>query len=119
MTAGPKIGWYRRRFTVRKNFPNGEPIWLQFGAVDWRADVWVNGRKVAEHAGGYTPFEADITDALRPDGVAIVTVEDRMRGWPAVIAKEKSALRQVVGDPWRSKVGRFIAGSVSRTNLGR
>ena len=49
---------------VPKNFPADERVWLRFGAVDWRADVWVNGRKVAEHEGGYTPFEADISDAL-------------------------------------------------------
>ncbi len=74
VTPGPKIGWYRRRFTVPKNFPTGQRIWLQFGAVDWRADVWVNGRKVAEHEGGYTPFEADISDALRPDGENVLVV---------------------------------------------
>ena len=49
-------------------FPAGERVWLRFGAVDWRADVWVNGRKVAEHEGGYTPFEADISDAVDRDG---------------------------------------------------
>ncbi|MGP4088399.1 glycoside hydrolase family 2 protein, partial [Streptomyces sp. KR55] len=37
-----------------------------FGAVDWRADVYVNGTKVAAHEGGYDKFSADITDALRP-----------------------------------------------------
>ena len=59
-----KIGWYRRRFTVPKRLPSDRRVWLRFGAVDWRADVWVNGRKVADHEGGYTPFEADISDAL-------------------------------------------------------
>ncbi len=64
----PKIGWYRRKFRVPDDFPKGDRNWLRFGAVDWRADVWVNGTKVAEHEGGYTPFEADITDALAADG---------------------------------------------------
>jgi hypothetical protein len=58
------VAWYRREFTVPSDFPRGDRVWLRFGAVDWRADVWVNGRKVAEHEGGYTPFEADVTDAL-------------------------------------------------------
>ena len=69
-----KIGWYRRRFTVPKEFPADHRVWLRFGAVDWRADVWVNGRKVAEHEGGYTPFEADISDALKRDGENVVVV---------------------------------------------
>jgi hypothetical protein len=66
-SGAPKIGWYRRRFTVPKEFPADHHVWLRFGAVDWQADVWVNGRKVVEHEGGYTPFEADITDSMRRD----------------------------------------------------
>jgi hypothetical protein len=74
----PKIGWYRRRFTVPKTFPADQRVWLRFDAVDWRADVWVNGRKVAEHEGGYTPFEADISDALTraADNVLVVRAFD-------------------------------------------
>ncbi len=53
--GAPKVGWYRRRFTVPKEFPADQRVWLRFEAVDWRADVWVNGQKVAEHEGGYTP----------------------------------------------------------------
>jgi len=60
----PKVGWYRRGFTIPKTFPAGQRVWLRFGAVDWSAQVWVNGRKIAEHEGGYTPFEADITDVV-------------------------------------------------------
>jgi hypothetical protein len=66
--GAPQIGWYRRTFTVPEDFPKDDRVWLRFGAVDERADVWVNGKKVAEHDGGYTPFEADITDALKPEG---------------------------------------------------
>src|SRR4051812_36135044 len=54
--GAPKVGWYRRTFTVPDDFPKGDRVWLRFGAVDDRADVWVNGRHVAEHEGGYTPF---------------------------------------------------------------
>jgi hypothetical protein len=76
--GAPKVGWYRRGFKVPTSFHAGERIWLRFGAVDWRADVWVNGRKVAEHEGGYTPFEADISDvALRGgENVVVVRAED-------------------------------------------
>jgi hypothetical protein len=72
--GAPKVGWYRRRFSVPKEFPAGQRVWLRFGAVDWRADVWVNGRKVAEHEGGYTPFESDISDALERQGENVVVV---------------------------------------------
>ena len=66
--SSPKVGWYRRTFEVPKDFPKGDRVWLRFGAVDHRADVWVDGAKVGEHEGGYTPFEFDVTDALKGDG---------------------------------------------------
>lgn len=65
--GAPKVGWYRRTFRLPASFPADHQVWLRFGAVDWRADVWVNGRKVGDHEGGYTPFEFDITDALKRD----------------------------------------------------
>jgi beta-galactosidase/beta-glucuronidase len=54
--------WYRRRFDV----PPGEDptVLLHFGAVDYRATVWVNGQLVGTHEGGYTPFTCDISAAL-------------------------------------------------------
>jgi hypothetical protein len=56
--------WYRRALPVR---PRASRRWLlHFGAVDWEAVAWVNGRQVGEHRGGYDPFTVDITDALRP-----------------------------------------------------
>ncbi|WP_158633579.1 sugar-binding domain-containing protein [Tautonia sociabilis] len=71
----PEIGWYRRTFRVPDDWPEGRRVWLRFGAVDYRADVWVNGTKVAEHEGGYTPFEADVTDALADgDGENVLVV---------------------------------------------
>jgi hypothetical protein len=65
--GAPKVGWYRRRFRVPAEFPKDQRVWLRFGAVDWRTDVWVNGRKVGDHEGGYTPFEFDVTDAVARD----------------------------------------------------
>src|SRR5512146_2139063 len=47
-------GWYRREVTVPREWA-GQRIWLNFGAVDWHARVWLNGRPIGEHAGGYTP----------------------------------------------------------------
>jgi hypothetical protein len=68
------VAWYRRSFRVPADFPAAERLWLHFGAVDWKADVWVNGRHVAAHEGGYTPFSADITAAAPRGEPVVVTV---------------------------------------------
>lgn len=55
--------WYRRKFTVGKKFSGKEAL-LHFGAVDWQCSVWVNGKLVGEHTGGYNPFTFNITDVI-------------------------------------------------------
>lgn len=70
--VGKEVGadnalWYRRRFTVPKSW-RGRDIMLNFGAVDWMADVWVNGTKAGNHTGGYTPFGFNITPVLNAGG---------------------------------------------------
>ena len=55
--------WYQLEFTVPSKW-KGNKVLLHFGAVDWKADVWVNDVKVGQHKGGYTPFSFDITAAL-------------------------------------------------------
>jgi beta-galactosidase/beta-glucuronidase len=76
--------WYERNFTIQPS--QGRTI-LHFGAVDYSAQVWVNGQLVAEHEGGHTTFSADITHALKADGRQTVTVfvEDD----PADLAKPR------------------------------
>ena len=59
--------WYRRDFTVPPAW-NGQRIKLNFGAVDYEAEVYVNGESVAIHRGGYEPFSLDITDYLKGSG---------------------------------------------------
>ncbi len=56
--------WYQREFTVPSNWKNNRVL-LHFGAVDWKADVWVNDIKVGQHTGGYAPFSFDVTPALK------------------------------------------------------
>jgi beta-galactosidase/beta-glucuronidase len=65
--------WYRRTVEIEPP-PDGKRLTLHFGAVDYRAHVWVNGDLVASHEGGMTPFQADVTDALNPDGVQVIVV---------------------------------------------
>jgi beta-galactosidase/beta-glucuronidase len=64
--------WYRRSFAAHA--VEGERLLLHFGAVDYRAEVWVNGDLVASHEGGHTPFVADITASLSASGEQIVVV---------------------------------------------
>ena len=59
--------WYQREFTVPSKWKDNKVI-LHFGAVDWKADVWVNDVKVGQHTGGYTPFSFDVTPALKKSG---------------------------------------------------
>lgn len=54
---------YQRTFSIPSNW-KGKKVLLHFGAVDWKADVWVNDIKVGSHTGGFTPFSFDITSAL-------------------------------------------------------
>ncbi|WP_284645545.1 glycoside hydrolase family 2 protein [Paenibacillus silviterrae] len=71
--------WYRRLFQIPAEW-TGQRILLHFGAVDYAATVWVNGRNVAFHEGGHTPFHADITQALQSgDNVVVVRAEDFSR----------------------------------------
>jgi beta-galactosidase/beta-glucuronidase len=83
-TGFHRFCWYERDFDLQ---PSEQRTILHFGAVDYSARVWVNGKLVAEHEGGHTPFSADITHALKADGKQTVTVcvEDD----PADLAKPR------------------------------
>lgn len=56
--------WYRRTFKKPEMKDKGRLL-LHFQAVDWQATVWVNGKKIGEHKGGFDPFSFDITEALK------------------------------------------------------
>lgn len=66
--------WYRLKFTPSLNCSAGERRLLHFGAVDWETTVWVNGKKVGEHQGGYDPFTFDITAAAAGKGEQEIVV---------------------------------------------
>ena len=59
-----QIYWYRRTFSLPAQM-QGKNILLHFGAVDWETVVYVNGKQVGRHTGGYDPFYFDITAALK------------------------------------------------------
>jgi beta-galactosidase/beta-glucuronidase len=78
--------WYRRNFR-KPDLAPGECLLLHFGAVDYCADVWVNGIKVCSHHGGYTPFQADITGALNNSDLQEIVV--RAQDDPLDLAKPR------------------------------
>ena len=59
--------WYRRTFRIPRKW-KGQRVLLHFGAVDWDTTVWVNGKELGNHKGGYDAFTFDITDALKKSG---------------------------------------------------
>ena len=78
--------WYRRTFD-RPELQPGERLMLHFGAVDYAANVWVNGVEVAWHEGGYTPFSVEITRVLTAEGPQEIIV--RAHDDPADLEKPR------------------------------
>ena len=66
--------WYERTFTLPKNW-KGKDVLLQFGAVDWKAEVWVNGLYVGCHTGGFDPFHFNVTPYLTKSSDQTLTVK--------------------------------------------
>ncbi len=80
------VAWYQREFEVPEAwFSDERVIVLGFGAVDYFAEIWVNGVRVGEHEGGYLPFELDITSTARPGTNSItVRVDDPLQVFPEI-----------------------------------
>jgi beta-galactosidase/beta-glucuronidase len=58
-----QVLWYQKTFQVPKNW-NGQKVLLHFEASDWETSVYINGKRIGQHRGGYDPFLFDITDYL-------------------------------------------------------
>lgn len=72
--------YYKKSFAVKKG---EDRIILHFGAVDYRALVYVNGKFATEHEGGFTPFETDITDlCVDGENELTLTVYDQTQDIP-------------------------------------
>lgn len=82
--------WYQREFNIPKSW-RGKHVLLNFGAVDWKCDVWVNDIKVGSHTGGYTPFSMDITNVLKKKGNQI-----KVRVWDPTDQGEQPCGKQHV-----------------------
>jgi hypothetical protein len=76
--------WYRRLLEIPASWLEGA-LFLGFGAVDYRAEVWLNGVKVGEHEGGYLPFELEVTAVARPgENELVVCVTDPPELFPEI-----------------------------------
>jgi beta-mannosidase len=67
--------WFRTEFQVPAEL-RGQRLFLRFGAVDYLADVWLNGEYLGSHEGMFNPFEFDVTDRLDVDGANLLAVKD-------------------------------------------
>jgi hypothetical protein len=68
------VVWYRREFDVPAGETRDTRLMLHFGAVDYEAMVWVNGKLACTHSGGHTPFFAEIGHLLLPGTRQAITV---------------------------------------------
>jgi beta-galactosidase/beta-glucuronidase len=95
------ILWYHRMIDIPHSMRKGKVL-LHFGAIDWAAQIFVNGTKVGEHEGGYDPFSIDITAALQKGGRQIIDV----RVWDPTDQGPQPAGKQVIdhGGIWYTPV---------------
>ncbi len=92
-TSVHEVVWYARDFTIPPDWA-GDDVLLHFGAVDYRATIWINGQEAAHNRGGHVPFSVDVAPYLHqagPPNRVVVRVEDRQsphqpRGKQAVSA---------------------------------
>ena len=69
--------WYRKEFTLPASY-GGKIIWLTFGGINYRADIWLNGKRIAasdEVAGAWRAYEFNITDSALPGKTNVLAVE--------------------------------------------
>jgi hypothetical protein len=68
------VAWYWREFSAPTHFHAGGRYLLRFWAVDYLAEIWLNGVRVGGHEGGETPFVLDVTDSIRAGGANLLAV---------------------------------------------
>lgn len=92
------IVWYYREFEIKAEAE--KTVILHFGAVDYEADVYVNGQHVCHHIGGHTSFEADITGSLKRAGTQYVCVRAFDPHYDESIPRGKQMWEEQSRDIW-------------------
>jgi beta-galactosidase/beta-glucuronidase len=84
--------WYKRAFTIPDGWKD-KRVLLHFEACDYKTTVWLNGQKIGEHVGGYTPFSFELTAGLAPgENILIVRADDDTRSGLQPIGKQSQRL---------------------------
>ena len=84
------VVWYRKQFVLEKAFTKPR-VFLEFGAVNYAARVWLNGELLGEHVGGYGSFEFDVSGKLKGENTLVVRVVD-----PGDLAVDGMTLESVI-----------------------
>ncbi len=71
------VVWYKKQFDC--SLQAGKRLFVHFGAVNYLADVYLNGEKIGSHEGGFTPFQFEITNKLRSGGNTLVVKVNNTR----------------------------------------
>lgn len=104
------VGWYRRRFAVTWHLTSETAAILHFGAVDYHATIWLNGKLIGAHEGGYLPFEFDIAKSLQEGEnelvVKVVDSTDERQFYPdfpfSEVPHGKQSWYGPIGGIWQS-----------------
>ena len=95
-TQVPELTWYEGTVWLQKDFTiqkkTGKRYFLYFGAANYETHVWVNGKKLGTHIGGFTPFNFEATEVLNDGENFVVVMVDNTR--------HKEAVPTVVTDWW-------------------
>ena len=70
--------WYKRSFDYKKS-KDSKRVFIYFGAVNYKSHIYLNGKKIGEHTGGFTPFNFEITDLLKEKDNFLVVKADNKR----------------------------------------
>jgi hypothetical protein len=97
------VAWYTRRIDAPDEWA-GRSVRLRFDAVNYVAQVWVNGQVVGEHEGGYSPFEFDLSGHLDYGKANVLTL--RVVG-PAIVSERVDTLVRNAAPHWR---GGYVGG---------
>ena len=114
------VAWYWRDFVTPANSHPGGRFLLRFWAVDFSAEVWLNGVLVGGHEGGETPFILDVTDALRANGtnrLSVRVLNPTLQPIDGLVLSQTPHQARVI--PYRAGSAYNCGGLPSRSNCCR
>ncbi|MCG8309050.1 MAG: hypothetical protein MI975_16780 [Cytophagales bacterium] len=109
------VAFYRKRFEVPEEW-NNRVIRLQFGAVNYLSEVWLNGAVVGFHEGGFTPFEFRVDGMIKTGAPNVLTV--RVAGPIILSGKEVDGMKRMETPQWRGGITGGIWQSVNLISSG-